>query len=196
MRAQFAVLQREAAALNAVGNAVRGIVDALTHQKAISVIASQLEFIDRVASVEWWVDVTVALLEQMRVRLRDLVRPIDVRERPLIHTDFEDTLGPVTEVDLVVRSPGVNRDRFRTKALAFLRAHLDDAVLFTVRHGKQLTSHDLESLEAIMRKSAEFTSGERQRAMTEGAGLGLFVRTLLDLAPRGPQALFTEAQVA
>lgn len=181
LRAQLAVLTGDAAALTAVGNAVRGVADALAHQKAIPAIASQLEFIDRVASVDWWVDVTVPMLEQMRVRLRDLVRLLDARERPLIYTDFEDTLGPVTDVEVVPGSPGVDRQRFRTKAFAFLSARADDAVLFKVRHGKQLTALDLESLETIMRESGEFTPGELALAATENDGLGLFVRSLLGL---------------
>lgn len=248
LRAQLAVLQGDMAAQTSVGNSVRGIADALAHQKTIPVIASQLEFIERVASTEWWVDVTVAMLEQMRVRLRDLVRLIDARERPLIYTDFEDTIGPVADVDVVPGSPGVDRDRFRAKALAFLSAHLDDAVLFKVRHGKQLTALDLQALEEIMLKSGEFTAQELAFATAQGEGLGVFVRALLGLdraaaqdalaafiadhtftanqlafldllvaqltmrgvvdpgllfedpfiglAPTGPQALFTEAQVA
>ena len=181
LRAQLAVLNRDVPSLTAVGNAVRGIVDALAHQKTIPAIASQLEFIDRVAGVDWWVDVMVPMLEQMRVRLRDLIRLIDPRERPLIYTDFEDTLGPVSDVTVVATNPGVDRERFRSKALAFLRAHADDAVLHKVRHGKQLTALDLEQLDAIMRQSGEFTEGELALATTESDGLGLFVRSLLGL---------------
>ncbi len=247
-RAQLAVLEGDAPSLTAVGNAIRGIADALAHQKSIPVIASQLEFIDRVASVDWWVDVRVPMLEQMRVRLRDLIRLLDPRERPLIYTDFEDTLGPITDVAVVPGAPGIDRTRFRAKALSFLTAHDDDAVLFKVRHGKQLTALDLESLESIMRESGEFTAGELALAVEESGGLGLFVRSLLgldraaaqeavgefiagqtfsanqlafidllvsqltmrgvvdpgllfedpftSLAPTGPQALFTEMQVA
>ncbi|MBX9717344.1 MAG: DEAD/DEAH box helicase family protein [Microbacteriaceae bacterium] len=181
LRAQLAVLTGDAPALTVVGNAVRGIADALTHQKTIPAIASQLEFIDRVASVDWWVDVTVAMLEQMRVRLRDLVRLLDPRERPLVYTDFEDTMGPVTDITVVPGSPGVDRQRFRTKALAFLSARADDAVLFKVRRGKQLTAIDLELLETIMRESGAFTPSELAFAASENDGLGLFVRSLLGL---------------
>lgn len=181
LRAQLAVLAGEAAALTAVGNSVRGIAEALAHQKTIPAIASQLEFLDRVASVDWWVDVTVPMLEQMRVRLRDLVRLLDPRERPLIYTDFEDTLGPIVEVDIVPGSTGVDVPRFRAKALAFLTSRADDAVLFKVRHGKQLTALDLAALETIMRESGEFTTAELSHAATSSSGLGLFVRSLLGL---------------
>ena len=116
--------------------------------------------------------------EMARVRLRGLVRLIDPAPRAIIYTDFADTAGESTEIEIRRVAVGVDRARFRDKALAFLSDHEDDAVLFKVRHGKQLTALDLEQLEAIM-----IASGLDKANLTSAApdGLGLFVRSLIGL---------------
>ncbi|MEQ1737921.1 MAG: type I restriction-modification enzyme R subunit C-terminal domain-containing protein, partial [Rhodoglobus sp.] len=129
----------------------------------------------------WWVDVTAPMIEMARIRLRGLVRLIDPGPRAAIYyTDFEDTAGDSAVVEIRAVTAGVDRARFREKALAFLRSHEDDAVLFKVRHGKQLTAVDLEQLEQIMVENGLDANQIRDAAAT-AHGLGLFVRSLVGL---------------
>ncbi|WP_309619201.1 DEAD/DEAH box helicase family protein [Salinibacterium sp.] len=157
---------------------VQAIATALGNQRGVPVIDSNIQLIEAVASEDWWVDVTVPMLEMARVRLRSLVRLIDSAPRAIIYTDFADTAGESAEIEIRRVAVGVDRARFRDKALAFLSDHEDDAVLFKVRHGKQLTALDLEQLEAIM-----IASGLDKANLTSAApdGLGLFVRSLIGL---------------
>jgi type I restriction enzyme R subunit len=75
---------------------------------------------------------------------------------------------------------GVDRARFRDKALEFLRAHENDAVLFKVRHGKQLTATDLEDSSGSWLRAAS-TRTALADAAASAQSLGLFVRSLVGL---------------
>jgi type I restriction enzyme R subunit len=159
---------------------IQAIANALAAQKSIPVIASNLELIAAVATDEWWQDVTVPMLEMMRIRLRGLVSLIDAVERPLVYTDFADVGGASEESDIKIVAIAVDRARFREKTFAFLRSHEDDLVLFKVRHGQQLTALDLMSLEQIM-LSGGLEKAELDWAAQQASGLGLFVRSMVGL---------------
>ncbi len=124
-------------------------------------------------------DVTVPMLELMRIRLRGLVNLIDAAQKVIVYTDFEDA-SESSDVSLALVVPAVDRVRFREKALAFLREHEDDVVLFKLRHGKQLTALDLSSLERIMVESG-LEASSLAEAASEAHGLGLFVRSLVGM---------------
>jgi type I restriction enzyme R subunit len=160
---------------------IQAIANALAEQKAIPVVSNNIELIAAVAGEEWWVDVTVPMLELMRIRLRSLVSLIDSSQRAIVYTDFEDTAGAGEAVEFTHIQVGVNRERFRAKALAFLRTHLNDLVLAKVRGGKQLTETDLEELQRIMLASGEFSHAELAVAASDASGLGMFVRSLVGL---------------
>lgn len=77
-------------------------------------------------------------------------------------------------------TPGTNYERFRSKAEAYLREHLDNITLQRLRRNKQLTESDLGELERML-----VTAGGQQAdiawATGQAGGLGIFVRGLVGL---------------
>src|SRR5690606_13592841 len=86
---------------------------------------------------EWWTDVTVAMLESMRIRIRGLVQFLDKTQRTIVYTDFADELSDAVEVSLPGTVPGTDMERFRAKAAAYLREHEDDITLQKLRRNKE-----------------------------------------------------------
>lgn len=156
------------------------IASLLEAQSSIPSIQRELELIQAVQTDEWWDDITVPMLESMRKRLRDLVRLIEKGSRKVVYTDFEDSIGTGSEIDL----PGFTIDgfeKFRAKARVFLRAHEDHVVIHKLRLNLPLTPTDLVELERILAESAGGPSEYLERAKAEAGSLPLFVRSLVGL---------------
>lgn len=132
-------------------------------------------------SDEWWQDVTIPMLERVRRRLRVLVQFIDKRQRKLVYTDFEDEIGDGASIELPGFHIGTDFEKFRAKAQAFLRAHLDHIAIHKLRMNKALTSTDLTELERMLAESGVGGSADIERAKEESHGLGLFVRSLVGM---------------
>ncbi|WP_411742127.1 type I restriction-modification enzyme R subunit C-terminal domain-containing protein [Raineyella sp. W15-4] len=171
----------DAVAAERIREAIQAIATALLPKKTIPSVAEQLPFLDEVAGDEWWVDVTLPMLEVMRLRLRDLVRFVEKTRQSPVYTDFEDTLDEPTVVDLPQATSGMNWERFRAKAQAYLRQHRDHVALQRLRRNEQLTADDLGSLAGMLVASG----GDQQVDLawvTERAGaLGPFIRSLVGL---------------
>lgn len=71
------------------------------------------------------------------------------RQNPVC-TDFEDVLDDATPIDLPHVTTGMNWERFRAKATAYLKEHEDHVALQKLRRNKQLTPEDLASLSAML----------------------------------------------
>jgi len=160
---------------------VREIAGLLEEKSAIPMIREQMAFIQEVQRDEWWQDVTVAMLELLRCRLRNLVQLIEKRRRIPLYTDFEDIMGGEIAVRLPGFTVGTDYARFLAKARAFLRAHLDHVTIWKLRMNKPLTTTDLHVLERILTESGLGDADDVRRATTESQGLGLFVRSLVGL---------------
>jgi type I restriction enzyme R subunit len=160
---------------------VKEIAGLLEEKSAIPMIRALMPLIQDVQSDEWWQDVTVAMLEVARRRLRDLVRLIEKQRRNPICTDFEDEMGPETAVVLPGIGSGTDFERFRAKAQAYLRAHLDHIAIQKLRRNRALTSGDLAELERMLAESGVGSAEDIARAKAESHGLGLFVRSLVGL---------------
>jgi type I restriction enzyme, R subunit len=157
------------------------IAAALEGQSAIPVIRDQLELIQEVQSDEWWQDVTLAMLESARKRLRSLVHLIETSRRKPIFTDFEDEIGDGVEIEFERFLPADAFEKFRLKARHFLRAHENHVAINKLRMNLTLTSTDLEELERMLAESGVGTPDDVARAKLDSQGLGLFVRSLVGL---------------
>jgi type I restriction enzyme R subunit len=160
---------------------VRDIAASLEDKDAIPVVHEQMALILELQGDQWWQDVTVVMLERVRRRLRGLIHLVDKERRAPIYTDFEDEMGPERGFILPGFREGVDFERFRAKARAFLRQHLDHLAIQKLRLNRPLTSTDLGELERILAESGAGGPEEIGRAKIESQGLGLFVRSLVGL---------------
>ncbi|MFT4034443.1 MAG: DEAD/DEAH box helicase family protein [Patulibacter sp.] len=159
---------------------VQQIAGALLEQPNVPAVAKQLELLSDLAGDEWWDDVTIPMLEQARLRVRDLARLIQSSRRAVVYTDFADDLGDIEVVDIGL--PGSSDFvRFQEKVRLFLRQHDHDLTLIKLRTNQALTEVDLARLQEMLLQAGVGTREDLARATNAAQGLGLFVRGLVGL---------------
>jgi len=181
LRRQLAQLDGDTTTAERVRGAVQAIAGQLFGMQTIPSVAAQAELLEAVAGDEWWIDVTLPMLELARFRIRGLVNLIQRDATNPVYTNFADTLIEGTEIELPGTTPGTNLDRFRSKAEAFLRANLDNVALQRLRRNKQLTAADLEALENMLTDSGAGDATDISWAAQQPGGLGIFIRGLVGL---------------
>jgi type I restriction enzyme R subunit len=169
---------------------VKKIAGLLEEKSAIPMVAAQMPLILDLQTDEWWQDVTVWMLEDVRKRLRDLVMLIEKRERKPIYTDFEDEIGPGTAVNLPNFTTPDNYERFRAKARQFLKKNENQMAVHKLRMNEPLNATDLTELERILTENGVGSAADIEKARTENHGLGLFVRSLIGLDRQAAKKAF------
>jgi type I restriction enzyme, R subunit len=180
LRRQLAQLEGDLPHAERLRLTIQDVAGRLLAKTAIPSVETQAALLEEVASDGWWVDVTVGMLELARVRLRGLVRFMEPSRRDPVYVDLEDVLGEATEIALPGITPGMDFERFRTKAQAYLTDHIDHVALQRLRRGYALTPSDLEALEAML-ADAGGNAADISRAETELGGLSGFIRSLVGL---------------
>lgn len=155
----------------------------------VPMVAAAMAFILEAQTDEFWQDIDAWSVEQLRRRLRDLIKLIEGEARILVYTDFTDAIGEGTQIALATAAIGTDPVRFQMKAQAFLKRHLDHLTVQKLRRNEQLTPQDLRELERILIEEAGATEGDLDEARAHG-GLGLFVRSLVGLERDAAKAAF------
>jgi type I restriction enzyme R subunit len=121
------------------------------------------------------------MLDQVRKRLRLLIKLIDKKSRKPIYTDFEDEIGAESPVELPGFESLESYERFRTKVRQFLKEHEDHLSIHKLRSNEPLTATDLSELERMLSQSGIGSPADLAKAKNESHGLGLFVRSLVGM---------------
>ncbi|KYH43989.1 DEAD/DEAH box helicase family protein [Branchiibius sp. NY16-3462-2] len=192
LRRMVADLDGDQAAAESLRAKVQLIAGGLLSKLAIPAVAAQKVLLESAASDEWWIDVSLEMLELLRLRVRGLVQFLDKTHTVPVYTDFEDTVSPPDEVAVPGVQSGVDLERFRSKAEAYLRAHLDNVALERLRRNRQLTPHDIVALEDMLVASGAGPKADVGWVSERAGGLGIFVRGLVGLERDAAQAAFAQ----
>ncbi len=157
----------------------------------VPMVAATMALILEVQTDEFWQDIDAWSLEDLRRRLRDLVKLIEGEDRVLVYTDFIDEIGAGAVVTLPNANVGTDKVRFQMKAQDFLKRHLDHITIQKLRRNEQLTRHDLNELERILVEDVGASKPDLDEARALG-GLGLFVRSLVGLERDTAKAAFAD----
>ncbi len=180
LRLQLCVLSAEPG-FDRLRDQVRDIASALLELTNIPAVKAQEQLLDDVAGDEWWIDVTLPMLELLRRRVRSLVRLVPKAKRVIVYTDFEDQLGAPIDVTVYGLPVGTDLQRFNAKVRVYLAAHLDHVALQKVRRNRPLTADDLAELQRMLTESGAGDPADVERAAEQAQGLGLFIRSLVGL---------------
>src|ERR1035437_9685695 len=113
-------------------------------------VQQQIVLIEEIRTDDFWQDVTAPILENVRKKLRSLVKLIDKAGRVVVYTDFEDVIGDEASVDMPGFGVGVDLDRFRSKVRQFLKEHEEAPAIHKLRFNEPLRADDVEALEQML----------------------------------------------
>ena len=140
---------------------VRDSLSQLETKPDVPMIKAQLAFIQAAQAEPWWTDVTPAMVEAIRLRIRDLVKFIDREKRATVITDFADELGEVQAVDVPTQQTGFSPYQYRKKVEAYIRDHEDHITIAKLKRNVPLTETDLSNLEAMLFGAEAIESRQR-----------------------------------
>jgi len=141
---------------------------------------------------EWWQDVTLPMLEDVRRRLRDLVGLIETTAREPLYSNFSDQLAELKELDAAALLTPDTFRQFRLRAKDFLKDHDDHLTMQRLRRNQPLTPADLNELEQFLLSHGIGDQQAIERAREECNGFGVFIRSLVGMDRNAAKELFAD----
>ena len=133
------------------------------------------------------------MLEDVRRRLRDLVRFVD-RETQIkdVYTDFEDELfkGEAKEFDIVQADP--NLKDYRRRVERYIRDHQDHITIRRLKNNEPISKVDIEALEDLLFDKDNVISREAYEEIYGEEPLGVLVRSIVGLNRNAAKVAFAE----
>ena len=105
-------------------------------------VKENIELIENLLTEEFWMNITISVLEEIRIKLRDLIGLIDFEQRKIVYSHFEDELDQTQGISLDP-SNGVDIAQYRKKVTAFLQAHENDICINKLKFNKPLTEEEI-----------------------------------------------------
>ncbi|NET62977.1 MAG: DEAD/DEAH box helicase family protein [Moorea sp. SIO1G6] len=192
LKIQLAILKKSRDFIQ-LRDKVRDLLDRLEEKETIPMVKQQLPLIEDVKEETWWSDVTPSQIESLRVRLRDLIKFIDKKEQNIVHTNFEDELGEIVEVDVPIQQTGFSRDQYHKKVKAYIKNNEDHITIAKLKRNVPLTEADLTALEEMLFTAEEIGGRDRFfEVYGKDISLKLFIREIVGLDRNAAKEAFSK----
>jgi type I restriction enzyme R subunit len=192
LRLQLALIQASKEYIH-LHEQVKEIARRLEDKQTIPMVYAQMELIEDLQQDHYWQDISLPMLENVRRRLRDLVKFMDKKARKIIYTDFEDELFEGHEVVLDGLVSATTSIQYRKKMMNFLISHEDHIVLHKLKHNVPITQTDVDELKRLLFESGDVgTEEDFEHAYGKQEHLGLFIRSLVGLNREAAKKAFSD----
>ena len=172
---------------------LRDLLDRLEEKQTIPMVKTQLPLIEAVQNESWWSDVTLMMVESVRLKLRKGVKFIDRKEQTIVYTDFKDELGDVELVDVPIQQTGFSPYQYRKKVETYIRENQNHIAIYKLKRNVALTDGDLEQLEKMLFSAEEVESRDRfEQVFGKDLSLKLFIRQIVGLDRNAAKTAFAK----
>ena len=172
---------------------VREIASGLEQKEAIPAVKRELALIQEIQTDEFWQDITLPMLENVRRKLRSLVQFLDPQgKREIVYTDFKDELGEAITIDGLIKRDDSLKN-YRLKVERFIREHEDHPTIARLKHNEPITAADIEALEAMLFSTDAAMDRERfQQTYGTDKPLGKLIREIVGLDANAAKQAFAQ----
>jgi type I restriction enzyme R subunit len=154
----------------------------LEAKSTIPAIQAQLQLIQDIQTHEFWQDIHVVTLEDMRKRLRNLMFALDKDKKEVVYTNFEDDVQDLRNVTDVYQSPTMDLAQYRKKIELYIKDHQDQLTIQKLKRNKPITQADLDVLDGLLLDASGMSDVEAYRhQILQEKPLGAFIRQLVGL---------------
>jgi type I restriction enzyme R subunit len=159
----------------------------------IPAIQSQLNLIQDIQTIEFWQDINLVILEEVRRRLRNLMFALDKDKKEVVYTKFEDEVQGVTDVTRVFASPTIDLAQYRKKIELYIQDHQDQLTIQKLKRNKAITQADLDVLDGLLLDASGMADIDTYREqILKEKPLGAFIRELVGLDLNAAKEAFSD----
>lgn len=164
----------------------------LEAKSTIPAVQAQLQLLQDIQTQEFWQDIHLVTLEDVRRRLRNLMFALDKEQKEKVYTTFEDEFQGVHDVTGVYSSPSVDLAQYRKKIELYIKDHQDQLTIQKLKRNKAITQVDLDVLESLLLDASGMSDVEayREKILKEKP-LGTFIRELVGLDMNAAKEAFS-----
>lgn len=191
---QLALYSKSAKEFLKYENKIKTIANLLEEKSSIPMVRKHIELIQELQTDEYWKDITISELEEIRIKLRDLIDLLDFQKQEIVYTNFQDEMSEAEASNAdSTQTAGVDIIQYRKKVEAFLQEHQNEIAINKLKHNKPLTPLDIEQLEKILRENADIVGTEDKfKSLMGNLGLGEFIRSIVGLDNQEIEKVFAQ----
>ena len=174
-------------------SAIRAMAANLEDKKAIPDVSKQMELLLALQTDEWWEDVTLPMLEDVRTKLRGLAKFVDAnKQNETVYTDFEDQLVQENSAEYQLVKPDPNLRDYRVRVEKYIREHQDHITIRRLKNNEPISSVDIAALEDVLFEQDQIIPRDQYEEIYGGRPLGLLVRSIVGLDRNAAKEVFAD----
>jgi type I restriction enzyme R subunit len=159
----------------------------LSHYVTIPAVLAQQELIEQILHSDYLERAGIMDYEEIRVRLRGLIKFIPDKERNLYDTNFTDDILSIEWNESQLDNEDLAN--YKTKISHYIQEHQDILAIAKLKGNEPLTPDDVKSLEHIL--WSELGTKEQYDAQYKNTPLGELVRSIVGLSSQAANEAFS-----
>jgi len=169
---------------------VKSAATALLKQTSIPQVAAKKELLQNVLNDTYWKNIGVYPLENLREKMRALMKFIEKENQAKIYTNFADELtGDVEPVDILKGLAAL--ETYNQRVASFIRKHTNYIAINKIKNNEPISTAELVQLKQLLFKEDPDAAAHLDEVLS-GTDLTHFIRSIIGLDAKAAKSLFAD----
>ncbi len=166
---------------DALPSKVMTITNNLKKQTSIPLVKAKIETINKIATEDYWQNISVSALEFVRKEMRDLIKFMTKEQIAIIHTTLKDEIITVEEPVVIYEKQSFNKEAYQKKLEQYIIANKNNLIIDRIHKNIKVTSDQINELEKMLFEQGSAGTKDLFIKAFGDQPLGEFIRSVIGL---------------